>query len=65
MSYDKTLVVKLISSEDVADMHSLLSHYHQVRVAARRGSFHGQVRGSVLERESKFCYKKSSILQSE
>ena len=30
-SYDRTLVVKQISSEDVADMHSILSEYHQVR----------------------------------
>uniref|UniRef100_A0AAY5EN09 Phosphatidylinositol 5-phosphate 4-kinase type-2 gamma n=1 Tax=Electrophorus electricus TaxID=8005 RepID=A0AAY5EN09_ELEEL len=29
-SYDRTLVVKQISSEDVADMHSILSEYHQV-----------------------------------
>ncbi|KAM4797168.1 phosphatidylinositol 5-phosphate 4-kinase type-2 gamma isoform 2-T2 [Rhinophrynus dorsalis] len=29
LSYDKTLVVKEISSEDVADMHSILSDYHQ------------------------------------
>ncbi|MBN3286297.1 PI42C kinase, partial [Polyodon spathula] len=28
-SYDKTLVIKQISSEDVADMHSILSDYHQ------------------------------------
>lgn len=30
-SYDRTLVVKQISSEDVADMHNILSEYHQVR----------------------------------
>ncbi|KAM4699733.1 phosphatidylinositol 5-phosphate 4-kinase type-2 gamma [Discoglossus pictus] len=29
LSYDKTLAVKEISSEDVADMHGLLSNYHQ------------------------------------
>uniref|UniRef100_H3BG96 Phosphatidylinositol 5-phosphate 4-kinase type-2 gamma n=1 Tax=Latimeria chalumnae TaxID=7897 RepID=H3BG96_LATCH len=28
-SYDKTLIVKLISSDYVADMHSILSDYHQ------------------------------------
>ncbi|XP_039602553.1 phosphatidylinositol 5-phosphate 4-kinase type-2 gamma-like [Polypterus senegalus] len=28
-SFDKTLVIKQISSEDVADMHSILSDYHQ------------------------------------
>ncbi|XP_066564601.1 phosphatidylinositol 5-phosphate 4-kinase type-2 gamma isoform X1 [Amia ocellicauda] len=28
-SYDRTLVVKQISSEDVADIHSILSQYHQ------------------------------------
>lgn len=30
-SYDRTLVIKQISSEDVADMHNILSEYHQVR----------------------------------
>ncbi|XP_078545095.1 phosphatidylinositol 5-phosphate 4-kinase type-2 gamma [Lissotriton helveticus] len=29
LSYDKTLAIKEISSEDVADIHSILSHYHQ------------------------------------
>lgn len=29
-SYDRTLVIKQISSEDVADMHNILSEYHQV-----------------------------------
>uniref|UniRef100_A0A674MZQ9 Phosphatidylinositol 5-phosphate 4-kinase type-2 gamma n=1 Tax=Takifugu rubripes TaxID=31033 RepID=A0A674MZQ9_TAKRU len=28
-SYDRTLVIKQISSEDVADMHNILSEYHQ------------------------------------
>ncbi|GLD50539.1 phosphatidylinositol 5-phosphate 4-kinase type-2 gamma, partial [Lates japonicus] len=28
-SYDRALVIKQISSEDVADMHSILSEYHQ------------------------------------
>uniref|UniRef100_A0A8C8J877 Phosphatidylinositol 5-phosphate 4-kinase type-2 gamma n=1 Tax=Oncorhynchus tshawytscha TaxID=74940 RepID=A0A8C8J877_ONCTS len=28
-SYDRTLVIKQISSEDVADMHGILSEYHQ------------------------------------
>lgn len=30
-SYDRTLVIKQITSEDVADMHNILSEYHQVR----------------------------------
>ncbi|XP_029450788.1 phosphatidylinositol 5-phosphate 4-kinase type-2 gamma [Rhinatrema bivittatum] len=29
LSYDRTLAIKEISSEDVADVHNLLSHYHQ------------------------------------
>ncbi|XP_028929795.1 phosphatidylinositol 5-phosphate 4-kinase type-2 gamma isoform X2 [Ornithorhynchus anatinus] len=29
VSYDKTLVIKEVSSEDIADMHSNLSDYHQ------------------------------------
>ncbi|KAK4806733.1 hypothetical protein QYF61_007531 [Mycteria americana] len=33
LSSDRTLVVKELSSEDVADVHDLLSHYHQVRRA--------------------------------
>uniref|UniRef100_A0A8C3W1B4 Phosphatidylinositol 5-phosphate 4-kinase type-2 gamma n=1 Tax=Catagonus wagneri TaxID=51154 RepID=A0A8C3W1B4_9CETA len=31
ISYDRTLVIKEVSSEDIADMHSNLSNYHQVR----------------------------------
>ena len=39
LSYDRTLVVKELSSEDVADVHGLLSHYHQVwGSAGRRGA---------------------------
>lgn len=34
LSYDRTVVIKEITSEDVADVHSLLSHYHQVRQIA-------------------------------
>ena len=30
-SYDRTLVVKEISSEEVEEMHNILSEYHQVR----------------------------------
>ncbi|XP_004692665.1 PREDICTED: phosphatidylinositol 5-phosphate 4-kinase type-2 gamma [Condylura cristata] len=29
ISYDRTLVIKEVSSEDIADMHSNLSNYHQ------------------------------------
>ena len=32
MSYDRTLVVKEISSEEVEEMHNVLSAYHQVRL---------------------------------
>lgn len=35
LSYDRTLVIKEISSEDVADVHSLLSHYHQVSLVGK------------------------------
>ncbi|XP_041257181.1 phosphatidylinositol 5-phosphate 4-kinase type-2 gamma [Onychostruthus taczanowskii] len=31
LSADRTLVLKELSSEDVADVHGLLCHYHQVR----------------------------------
>lgn len=31
MSYDRTLVVKEICSEEVEEMHNILSEYHQVR----------------------------------
>lgn len=36
-SYDRTLVIKQISSEEVADVHNILSEYHQV--ALRLGLF--------------------------
>ncbi|XP_060108109.1 phosphatidylinositol 5-phosphate 4-kinase type-2 gamma [Heteronotia binoei] len=56
MSYDKTLVIKLISSEDVADMHSLLSHYHQYIVKCHGNTllpqFLGMYRVSVDNEES-------------
>ncbi|KAL8164027.1 UNVERIFIED_CONTAM: Phosphatidylinositol 5-phosphate 4-kinase type-2 gamma [Gekko kuhli] len=56
MSYDKTLVIKLISSEDVADMHSLLSHYHQYIVKCHGSTllpqFLGMYRVSVDNEES-------------
>lgn len=29
-SYDRTLVIKQISSEEVEEMHNILSEYHQV-----------------------------------
>lgn len=34
-SYDRTLVIKQITSEDVADMHNVLSEYHQVSQSRR------------------------------
>lgn len=36
-SFDRTLVVKEISSEEVAEMHNILSEYHQVGVKALVG----------------------------
>lgn len=33
ISYDRTLVIKEVSSEDIADMHSNLSNYHQVSLS--------------------------------
>uniref|UniRef100_A0ACB8ENT7 Phosphatidylinositol 5-phosphate 4-kinase type-2 gamma n=1 Tax=Sphaerodactylus townsendi TaxID=933632 RepID=A0ACB8ENT7_9SAUR len=56
MSYDKTLVIKVISSEDVADIHSLLSHYHQYIVKCHGTTllpqFLGMYRVSVDNEES-------------
>nr|XP_056714088.1 phosphatidylinositol 5-phosphate 4-kinase type-2 gamma [Euleptes europaea] len=56
MSYDKTLVIKVISSEDVADVHSLLSHYHQYIVKCHGTTllpqFLGMYRVSVDNEES-------------
>lgn len=45
-SYDRTLVVKDISSEEVAEMHNLLSEYHQV------GPGGGGWRGESLGKQS-------------
>ncbi|NWX38554.1 PI42C kinase, partial [Notiomystis cincta] len=45
LSADRTLVLKELSSEDVADVHGLLSHYHQVRGA--RGALGVPERGCV------------------
>ncbi|XP_053155871.1 phosphatidylinositol 5-phosphate 4-kinase type-2 gamma isoform X1 [Hemicordylus capensis] len=56
MSYDRTLVIKEISSEDVADVHSLLSHYHQYIVKCHGSTllpqFLGMYRLSVESEES-------------
>lgn len=43
LSADRTLVVKELSSEAVADVHALLSHYHQVP-ARREGAAGGSRR---------------------
>ncbi|XP_075757882.1 phosphatidylinositol 5-phosphate 4-kinase type-2 gamma isoform X2 [Pelodiscus sinensis] len=55
-SYDRTLVIKEISSEDVADVHSLLSHYHQYVVKCHGNTllpqFLGMYRLSVDSEET-------------
>ncbi|XP_063064209.1 phosphatidylinositol 5-phosphate 4-kinase type-2 gamma isoform X1 [Engraulis encrasicolus] len=55
-SYDRTLVVKQISSEDVADMHSILSEYHQHIVKCHGSTllpqFLGMYRVSVESEDS-------------
>ncbi|XP_064408502.1 phosphatidylinositol 5-phosphate 4-kinase type-2 gamma isoform X2 [Latimeria chalumnae] len=55
-SYDKTLIVKLISSDYVADMHSILSDYHQYIVKCHGSTllpqFLGMYRLSVDSEES-------------
>ena len=33
-SYDRTLMVKQISSEEVEDIHNILSEYHQVKACS-------------------------------
>ncbi|XP_075055465.1 phosphatidylinositol 5-phosphate 4-kinase type-2 gamma [Mixophyes fleayi] len=45
LSYDKTLAVKEISSEDVANMHSILSDYHQHIVKCHGGTLLPQFLG--------------------
>ncbi|XP_012697187.1 phosphatidylinositol 5-phosphate 4-kinase type-2 gamma isoform X2 [Clupea harengus] len=55
-SYDRTLVVKQISSEDVADMHNVLSEYHQHIVKCHGSTllpqFLGMYRVSVESEDS-------------
>uniref|UniRef100_A0A667YYL6 Phosphatidylinositol 5-phosphate 4-kinase type-2 gamma n=1 Tax=Myripristis murdjan TaxID=586833 RepID=A0A667YYL6_9TELE len=55
-SYDRTLVIKQISSEDVADMHSILSEYHQHIVKCHGSTllpqFLGMYRVSVESEET-------------
>ncbi|XP_057685679.1 phosphatidylinositol 5-phosphate 4-kinase type-2 gamma [Corythoichthys intestinalis] len=55
-SYDRTLIVKQISSEDVADMHSILSEYHQHIVKCHGSTllpqFLGMYRVSVESEET-------------
>ncbi|XP_077339737.1 phosphatidylinositol 5-phosphate 4-kinase type-2 gamma isoform X2 [Lithobates pipiens] len=56
LSYDKTLAVKEISSEDVANVHSILSDYHQHIVKCHGGTllpqFLGMYRLSVENEDS-------------
>ncbi|NXV37677.1 PI42C kinase, partial [Rissa tridactyla] len=56
LSYDRTLVVKELSSEDVADVHGLLSHYHQYVVQCHGSTllprFLGMYRVSVESEET-------------
>lgn len=47
-SYDRTLVIKQISSEDVADMHNILSEYHQVRSGFTHSFTHSFTEGVEL-----------------
>ncbi|XP_069735035.1 LOW QUALITY PROTEIN: phosphatidylinositol 5-phosphate 4-kinase type-2 gamma [Phaenicophaeus curvirostris] len=56
LSSDRTLVVKELSSEDVADVHGLLSHYHQVLV---------QCHGSTLLPRFLGMYRLSVASESE
>ncbi|XP_077369371.1 phosphatidylinositol 5-phosphate 4-kinase type-2 gamma [Festucalex cinctus] len=55
-SYDRTLIVKQISGEDVADMHNILSEYHQHIVKCHGSTllpqFLGMYRVSVESEES-------------
>ncbi|NXO02922.1 PI42C kinase, partial [Rhinopomastus cyanomelas] len=56
LSADRTLVVKELSSEDVADVHGLLSHYHQYVVQCHGSTllprFLGMYRVSVDSEET-------------
>ncbi|KAM9761153.1 phosphatidylinositol 5-phosphate 4-kinase type-2 gamma isoform 3-T5 [Dama dama] len=56
ISYDRTLVIKEVSSEDIADMHSNLSNYHQYIVKCHGSTllpqFLGMYRVSVDSEDS-------------
>ncbi|XP_044535876.1 phosphatidylinositol 5-phosphate 4-kinase type-2 gamma isoform X2 [Gracilinanus agilis] len=56
VSYDRTLVIKEVSSEDIADMHSNLSNYHQYIVKCHGNTllpqFLGMYRVSVDNEDS-------------
>nr|KAF6453445.1 phosphatidylinositol-5-phosphate 4-kinase type 2 gamma [Molossus molossus] len=56
ISYDRTLVIKEVSSEDIADMHSNLSNYHQYIVKCHGSTllpqFLGMYRVSVDNEDS-------------
>uniref|UniRef100_A0A4X1W093 Phosphatidylinositol 5-phosphate 4-kinase type-2 gamma n=1 Tax=Sus scrofa TaxID=9823 RepID=A0A4X1W093_PIG len=56
ISYDRTLVIKEVSSEDIADMHSNLSNYHQYIVKCHGNTllpqFLGMYRVSVDSEDS-------------
>lgn len=67
-SYDRTLVIKQISSEDVADMHNILSEYHQVltfkaAVCLQTKNVCGSASANSFQREVvEACLKSNQVL---
>ncbi|XP_067362163.1 phosphatidylinositol 5-phosphate 4-kinase type-2 gamma-like isoform X2 [Channa argus] len=53
-SYDRTLVVKEISTEEVEEMHNILSEYHQGSLVSREASFKEKVKELPTYKDTDF-----------
>ncbi|XP_053564169.1 phosphatidylinositol 5-phosphate 4-kinase type-2 gamma isoform X2 [Bombina bombina] len=65
LSYDKTLAVKEISSEDVADIHNILSDYHQGSLVSREASDKEKVKELPTFKDMDFLNKSQKVYVDE
>ncbi|XP_050019798.1 phosphatidylinositol 5-phosphate 4-kinase type-2 gamma isoform X2 [Microtus pennsylvanicus] len=65
ISYDRTLVIKEVSSEDIADMHSNLSNYHQGSLVSREASDKEKVKELPTLKDMDFLNKNQKVYIGE
>ncbi|KAG7218490.1 hypothetical protein INR49_009367 [Caranx melampygus] len=64
-SYDRTLVIKEISSEEVEEMHNILSEYHQGSLVSREASFKEKVKELPTYKDVDFRNNMQKVYVSE